>query len=100
MKERTRAAENVVAAHKDYARAVARYEPSAFKGDKGTGPTAELVQLGDRVVKASETFAEAHGRAEEVLSGLLEQRGRTLREAMASVGFLHGHHLLLFLVTK
>lgn len=89
IKERARAADALAAAHKDYARAVARYEvstPRIAKGDQSKGPAAEMVQLGDRVVQTSDAFAETHGRAEEVLSGMLEERGRCLREAMASVG--------------
>lgn len=34
---------------------------------------------------ASDAFAEAHGRAEEALTELLEERGRCLREAASSV---------------
>lgn len=37
------------------------------------------------MVNASDAFAEAHGRAEEALTELLEERGRCLREAAASV---------------
>lgn len=49
------------------------------------GPPSEVVKLGDKVVAASDTFADKHGRAEEALSGFLEERGRCLRDAMSSV---------------
>lgn len=93
IRERTRAADTLAAAHKDVARAVARYEPATPRianGDQGKLPAAEMMLLADRVAEASGSFAEAHGRAEEVLSGILEERGRCLREAMASVGFVGG----------
>lgn len=91
IKERTRAADALAAAHNEYARAVARYEvpnPRSAKADQAQGPAAEMAQLGDRVVRASDDFAEAHGRAEEVLTRILEERGRCLRDAIASVGLL------------
>lgn len=50
-----------------------------------------MVQAGDKVVWASDAFAEAHGRAEEALTELLEERGRCLREAASSVR-KHGEH--------
>lgn len=37
------------------------------------------------MVGASDAFAEAHGRAEEALMGLLEERGQCLRKAASSV---------------
>lgn len=52
------------------------------------GPPLEVVQAGDKVVWASDAFAEAHGRAEEALTELLEERGRCLRQAAASVRIL------------
>lgn len=82
--ERSVAADNLAAAHSEYAKSVARYQSSS--GDTVTGgPPVEVVLSGDSVVKASDAFAEAHGRAEEALMGLLEERGRCLREAAASV---------------
>lgn len=83
VRKRSRAADNLAAAHVDYARVVARCQPS---GDNiSAGPPSDVVLSGDRVVEASDALAEAHGLAEEVLSGLLEERGRCLREAMSSV---------------
>lgn len=87
IRERAAAADSLAAAHSDYARAVTRCQQSVEGGDGVTtgGPPAGVVVWGDRVVAASDTFAEAHGRAEEALSGLLEERGRCLREAVCSV---------------
>lgn len=83
VRKRSRAADILAAAHVDYARAVARCQPS---GDNiSAGPPSDVVLSGDKVVEASDAFAEAHGLAEEALSGLLEGRGRCLREAMSSV---------------
>lgn len=67
----------------DYSRAVARCQ--ALGDGIGGGPPSDIVQSGDIVVGASDAFAEAHGRAEEAISGLLEERGRCLREALCSV---------------
>lgn len=88
IKERSRAAEKLAAAHREYARAVARCQPSPSGSgnvDKIGGPPADVVQMGNRVVQASDAFAEAHGRAEEASAGLLEKRGRILDDAMSSV---------------
>lgn len=80
---RTRAAENLCAVHSDYARAVSRCQASV-DGLHG-GPPLDVVQAGDVVVRESDAFAQAHGLAEEALSSLLEERGKCLREAAASV---------------
>lgn len=83
VRKRSRAADDLAAAHDDYARAVARCQPS---GDNiSAGPPSDVVLSGDKVVEASDAFAEAHGLAEEALSKLLEERGRCLRDAMSSV---------------
>lgn len=49
------------------------------------GPPPNVMLSGEKVVRASDMFAEAHGLAEEALSGLLEERGRCLQEAISSV---------------
>lgn len=83
LRGRTRAAENLCAAHSDYARAVSRCQTSVdvLHG----GPPLDVVQAGDIVVRESDAFAQAHGLAEEALSSLLEERGQCLREAASSV---------------
>lgn len=84
LRERLLIADRLAEAHSDYAKSVSRYQSSIFDNVSG-GPPPEVVVLGDRVVGASDAFAEAHGRAEEVLTKRLEERGRCLREAASSV---------------
>lgn len=87
IRERSLSADNLATAHSDYAKSVARYQSSSGENVNG-GPPLEVVQAGDKVVWASDAFAEAHGRAEEALTELLEERGRCLRQAASSVCFL------------
>ncbi|CAN0009708.1 unnamed protein product [Ectocarpus fasciculatus] len=84
LRERLLIADSLAEAHSDYAKSVSRYQSSIFDNVSG-GPPPEVVLLGDRVVGASDAFAEAHGRAEEVLTKLLEERGRCLRETASSL---------------
>ncbi|CAN0414745.1 unnamed protein product [Pylaiella littoralis] len=84
IRERSLAADDLAAAHSEYAKSVARYQSSSGDNVNG-GPPLEVVISGDSVVKASDAFAEAHGRAEEALTELLEERGRCLREAASSL---------------
>eukprot|EP00752_Nemacystus_decipiens_P002242 g2125.t1 len=84
IRERSLAADSLATAHSDYAKSVARYQSSSGETVNG-GPPLEVVQAGDKVVWASDAFAEAHGRAEEALTELLEERGRCLRQAAASL---------------
>lgn len=55
------------------------------RGDAIAGPPADIVHLGDRVIRASDAFAEAHGEAEEALTRLLMRREEILEGAMLSV---------------
>ncbi|CAM9539651.1 unnamed protein product, partial [Hapterophycus canaliculatus] len=84
IRERSRVADLLAAAHSDYARSVARYQSSSADNVNG-GPPLEVLRSGDRVVGASDAFAEANGRAEEALMGLLEERGQCLRKAASSL---------------
>ncbi|CBJ30656.1 conserved unknown protein [Ectocarpus siliculosus] len=84
LRERLLIADRLAEAHSDYAKSVSRYQSSIFDNVSG-GPPPEVVVLGDRVVGASDAFAEAHGRAEEVLTKRLAERGRCLREAASSL---------------
>lgn len=88
IRERSLAADSLATAHSDYAKCVARYQSATSENVNG-GPPLEVVQAGDKVVRASDAFAEAHGRAEEALTELLEERGRCLRQAASSVRFLY-----------
>eukprot|EP00903_Cladosiphon_okamuranus_P015270 g14111.t1 len=84
IRERSLAADSLAMAHSDYAKSVARYQSASAENVNG-GPPLEVVQAGDKVVSASDAFAEAHGRAEEALTQLLEERGRCLRRAASSL---------------